>query len=382
MIRESLPKRTRKAASRLGRLGAVAMLLSASATAVASQVIENPKNPPNPKAGRVVPLKEIARITDEKNRFFFVQPFNVFTGHDGSVYVQEFKQLLKFDPAGRFVRNLLKRGQGPGELDDNLTDVVVRENDIVLWSSNNYKLIRIDLDGRTLDDKKIVQGFLGALLGAFGGRCFFLRYEIETEKPKTRISGIVEEERRLVIVPEKGEAVLTPFLFPVTEALHFGTRSVSRSTISRAMPAAAGDRSVFLFHSPQYLIRLLDLETGRVVRSFRRDYDRVRYEAKAPPGYPAELIPKFHNDLCRLLWRGDRLWAVTSTIDPQKGILVDVFDREGRYLDNFFLPLFKIRRTNPQYYAPMAVHGNFLYLLEADEDDLISLVKYEIGESH
>jgi hypothetical protein len=28
----------------------------------------------------------------------------------------------------------------------------------------------------------------------------------------------------------------------------------------------------------------------------------------------------------------------------------------------------------------MAIHGDFLYLLEADEDDLISLVKYEIGK--
>jgi hypothetical protein len=28
----------------------------------------------------------------------------------------------------------------------------------------------------------------------------------------------------------------------------------------------------------------------------------------------------------------------------------------------------------------MAIHGNFLYILEAGEDDLISLIKYEIGE--
>jgi hypothetical protein len=27
----------------------------------------------------------------------------------------------------------------------------------------------------------------------------------------------------------------------------------------------------------------------------------------------------------------------------------------------------------------MAIHGNFLYILEAEEDDLISLIKYEIG---
>ncbi len=368
--------------SSIMRLGASALILLAAAAAaplVSPQVVENPKNPPAPNAGRVVPLREVARITDEKGKFFFVQPLAVFAGQDGSVYVQENKQLLKFDAQGRFVKNLLKRGQGPGELDDNLTDFVVREKDLILWSSNNYKFIRLALDGTLIEDKKLVQGFLGSLLGAFGGRYFFLRYEIDTAKTQARVSGIFETPRRLVIVPEKGDAVATPVLMPMTEARHFGPRSASVSTISRAMPVAADDRSVFLFHSPDYLIKLLDLETGEIVRSFRREYDRVKYEVKTRPGYPAELVPKFHNDLCRLLWRNDRLWAVTSTFDPKKGILVDVFDREGRYLDNFYLPLFKIRRNNPQYYAPMAIHGNFLYVLEADEDDLITLVKYEIG---
>jgi len=361
------------------RLGAAALVLLSAAAVSFPQVIENPKSPPAPNAGRVVPLREVARITDEKGKFLFVQPLAVFTGHDGSVYVQEYKQLLKFDAQGRFVKNLLKRGQGPGEFDDNLTDLVVREKDIVLWSSNNFKLVRLSLDGTLIEDRKLVQGFLNELLGMYGGRGFFLRHEIDTVKTRARVSGIFETPRRLVIVPEKGDAVPTPVLMPVTDARHFRSGGVSSSSISRAMPVAAGDRSVFLFHSPDYLIKLLDLETGEVVRSFRREYDRVKYEIKTPPGYPAELVPKYHNDLCRLLWRNDRLWAVTSTFDPKKGILVDVFSREGRYIDNFYLPLFKIRRNNPQYYAPMAISGRYIYLLEADEDDLISLIKYEIG---
>ena len=358
--------------------GAGCFYFSLAVIGTAQQVIDNPAKPASLNAGRVLALKEVVRITDDKGQFLFVQPFNVLTGHDGSVYVQEYRQLLKFDAQGRFVKNMLKRGQGPGELDDNLTDVVVREKDIILWSSNNHKFIRLDLDGRLIEDKKIVQGFLGSLLGVFGGRCFFLRSEIDTDKSRPRVNGIFETPSRLVILPENGEAVPTPFLMPMTAGFHFGPRAASSSTISRAMPVAAGERSVFLFHSPDYLIKLIDLETGVVVRSFRRDYDRVKYEVKTPAGYPAELIPKYHNDLCRLLWRGDRLWAVTSTVDPKKGILVDVFSREGQYVDNFYLPLFKIRKNNPQYYAPMAVWGNFLYLLEADEDDIISLIKYEI----
>ncbi len=363
------------------RGGVPALIFMGAAIAAAPQVIENPRNPPAPNAGRVLALKEVARITDEKGKFFFVQPLAVFTGRDGAVYVQEYKQLLKFDAQGKFAGNLLKKGEGPGELNDNLTDVIVREKDIVLWSSNSLKLIRIDLEGRLLEDKKPAQIPLGDLLGAFDGRYFFLKWEM-TERPK--VNGIYADDRRLYIVPEEGEALRTACLMPLTYSFQirtFGARSgVSISTISRPMPLAADDRSVFLFHSPEYLIKLLDLETGGVVRSFRRDYDRVKYREKTPPGYPAELVPKFHNDLCRLLWRKDRLWAVTSTVDPKKGILVDVFDREGRYIDNFYLPLFKIRRNNPQYYAPMAAYGDFLYLLEADEDDLISLIKYEIIE--
>jgi hypothetical protein len=348
--------------------------------AAAQQIIDNPKTPPSKNAGRVLPLKEIARITDEKGKFFFVQPINVAAGPDGSVYVQEYKQLLKFDPQGRFIRNLVKKGQGPGELDDNLTDFLVREKDIILWSSNNYKLIRLDLDGRLIEDRKLNQGFLGTLLGARGGRYFFLRLERDMAKPRARVSGITEDIYRLVVVPEKGEAVATPFTMPGTSAVQFRPRGISVSSISRAMPLTVDDRTVFVFHSPDYLIKCLDLGTGEIVRAFRRPYDRVRYDYKATAGYPQELVPKYHNDLCRLLWRDGKLWAVTSTVDPKKGILVDIFSREGQYLDNFYLPLFKIRRNNPQYYAPMAIHGDLLYLLEADEDDLISLVIYEIGK--
>ncbi len=365
-----------QARRRLVRTAAAIIFLLGATAAGFGQVIENPKNPPGPNAGRVVPLKEVARITDEKGKFFFVGPIAVFTGLDGSVYVQEYKQLLKFDPQGRFVKNLLKSGSGPGELNDNLTNVLIMEKEIILWSSNSLKLIRANLDGRLIEDRNS-QSPMGDLLGTFGGRYFFLKAEWG-ERSKARISGIFENNYRLVVFNERGEIIPTPVLMPCAASIYFRQGSVSVGTISRPMPLAADDRSVFLFHSPDYLIKLLDLEKGDVVRSFRREYERVKYAAKTSPGYPAELVPKFHNDLCRLLWRNDRLWAVTSTFDPKKGILVDVFSREGRYLDNFYLPLFKIRRNNPQLYAPMAIYGNFLYVLEADEDDLISLIKYEI----
>ena len=374
-------KRWRSFHKKGGRAFFVLLPLPAALAAltITAQVIENPAKPPSATAGRVLELREVARITDEEGKFFFEQPWDVQTGPDGSVYIQEYKKLLKFDPQGRFVRNLLKWGEGPGELSGNLTDVVVGRDGILLYSSNAYKVLRLDFDGRLLGEKKFPSG-LSALWGYRQGRYVGMKGE---RKDRPRVTGFFEDDYRLTFISEDGQTTTTSLLLPLTYSLHLrtlaGRSSVGVTSISRFMPVRVDDRYLFLFHSPEYLIELLDLEKGELVRSFRRPYERVKYEFRRPKNLPDDYpVPKFHNDLCRLLWVKDRLWAVTSTVDKNKGILVDVFNREGKYLDNFYLPLLKIRRNNPQYYAPMAIAGNFLYLLEADEDDLISLIKYEI----
>jgi hypothetical protein len=89
--------------------------------------------------------------------------------------------------------------------------------------------------------------------------------------------------------------------------------------------------------------------------------------------------PKFYNDICRLLVHKGNLWVVTSTFDKNKGILVDVFNKEGKYLDAFYLPLTKIlTEERITYYAPMAVSGDFLFTIEVGDDGQISVVKYQI----
>jgi hypothetical protein len=353
--------------------GIIFFFLFLNASDTAQQIIENSEAPQSAS----VNLKEMLRISDQRDKFFFEEPYEVFIGKDGSIYVQEPKGLLKFDADGKFVKNLMKWGEGPGELNGNLTDVIVRENDIILYSSNVIKLVRINLDGELIEEKKFQKGPFGALLGYYDGKYYLTRFEIEEYALK---SGIQEENRRILIVSEKEDIHPTPYLLPLTVSKAVSGRMRLTSQISRFMPLRVSDRYVFLFHTPEYLIKVLDLEKGEITHSFRRNYKRVKYDYKPQIKSLIELarMPKYHNDLCRLLWHKDRLWAVTSTFEKNKGILVDVFSPEGKYLDNFYLPLFKIMRDNPQYYAPMAIHGNFLYTLEPDENDLMTLVKYEI----
>jgi hypothetical protein len=371
MMKRSSRRRYRKAAI-------CGLVFSLTAIGIAQQVIDNPEKPPSPQAGRVIRLKEVARVSEEPGKFFFEQPWDLFAGRDGSIYVQEPRKLYKFDTDCKFVRNLLKWGEGPGELSGNLTDVLVRDSEILLYSSNVYKLLRLDLDGKLLEETRFVTGF-GRLLGYQNGRYAVMRFE---RKDVPRTNGIVEQDYRLAFLSGTGDVANTPHVFPLTVTQFSrtvgGRPTGGTSLISRFMPLPVDDRFVFLFHTPEYLIRVIDLETGDLALSFRRKYERIEYQHTVPKNMPDYPFPKYHNDLCRLLWHNGQLWAVTSTFDKAKGLLVDVFSRDGRYLDNFYLPLLKIRTNNPQYYVPMAVWGDFLYVLEPDEDDIISLVKYEI----
>jgi hypothetical protein len=88
-------------------------------------------------------------------------------------------------------------------------------------------------------------------------------------------------------------------------------------------------------------------------------------------------MTEFQNDVQNMLVREDKLWVLTSTFQDGKGILVDVFNLEGEYLDNFYLPLVKIKR---EYLGtlPITADGNALFVLEINEDETLAVVKYKI----
>ena len=80
------------------------------------QIIENPSKPIAANAGRIVTLKEELRLEDTGAGFFFKNPSTIRVSPRGDIFFKDGQeQALLFDPKGRFVRNLFKRGQGPGE---------------------------------------------------------------------------------------------------------------------------------------------------------------------------------------------------------------------------------------------------------------------------
>jgi len=130
---------------------------------------------------------------------------------------------------------------------------------------------------------------------------------------------------------------------------------------------------------------LFDLEKIQVIRVFKRKYKSVKYrhEKKAIEetrtgaftlGWPVD----HYNDVQKLFFHNDHLWVLSSTRDKEKGNLVDVFDMEGQYLNNFYLPLPEYIEIKDLSRHPITLSGDFLFLDERGDNDFPVIVKQRI----
>ena len=350
---------------------ALSLLLFLISLGLAKEPFVEGAGPAHPRAGRVLALTRSLRITDRAGPFLFHQPLQLAATRDGTIFLQEGAvSLLMFDQQGAFLGNPLRKGQGPGEILQ-MSGFLVRENDIVLFDEMQDKLVRLDHAGAFLEEIRLQSQFVGIL--AASGDDVFLSGSV---RPTDRREGIKELLRPLARVTHLGETKATPFSFPVSyRVVHVG-RSVQSTPLARLLTAWDGS-FLYLSHTPEYSVVLVDLATEKKVRRILRTYPRVPYHD--PEGSIDEEL--FYNDIQRLLIHNGRLWVLTSTYRQGKGVLVDVFNPEGSYLDRFFLPLTHFEPDNERLPRPMAVVGDLLYVVEWNPAEEIFISRYAIEKS-
>jgi hypothetical protein len=368
---------TRKYLRGLNGLVLGLILLFPSAALYSQTIIENPEKPPDPNAGRILPLKEIMRITDENGTFYFKEPADLRIAADGSIFYGDWNEFLyRFDAQGHFLKNLIKKGEGPGEVRE-YGGFLLGTAEVILLDTMSNKIITMDFDGRLLSELKLGQKRFSRLI-AFSNDTYYLVDNVR--KDFEQKNGLKEIGHDLYAVSTTGEATKTPCDFPTMAAFFFGERSVSSGLITWIQKAQAKERLVYLSSAQDYLVKLLDLDKQDVERRFRRAYQHVSFEppAREKQWYRTRGVPERHNDIQKLLVSGDHLWVLTSTIEKDKGILTDVFDQEGRYIDCFYLPLPRLKQ-NWVGFPPMTVSGPFLFTVEWNSDGDIFIIKYQIG---
>jgi len=139
-------------------------------------------------------------------------------------------------------------------------------------------------------------------------------------------------------------------------------------------------------HRSEYGMTFFDLRKQTVSFEFSRKYKRV----KTPPDYevrggaiidgkPASPPrPKFFNDIKNIFIHKDEIWVFTSTVDKENRTLVDVFDLEGIYVDNFYLDIPENLSPLRYRFEPVTFDGDFFYFIETEDDDTYVLKKYRL----
>jgi len=346
-------------------------------------VVKNPESPLSDEAGRVLRLEEELRITDDQGGFYFKTPQNIKTGPDGSLFVLDDEQFLKFSRNGTFIKNLFRKGQGPGEF-ERIADYLFSGDEIIVLQGRPNKIVRLDEKGELINEIRPEKG-VSKLIACFGDRYVtayssFPKLEKAGEEPE-----IIDVAWSLCFVREDGAVEDTGLGFPVKWFAQRLQNAIIANFIVDFTAKPFMEKYLVVYHSQEYKLKLLDLETRQIVRVFEREYKKVaqrpnktgRVEVR-PQVYTLVPPVDYLNDIQNLFAQKDRIWAVTSTMDNDKGVLVDVFNQKGEYIDNFYFPLQHTVKLEGLRQHPMTVSGDSLYIVEYDENDIPSIVKYKI----
>jgi len=352
-------------------------------TSPLQNVIENPSKPLNPDSGRIVKLTEIMRIQDDGQTFFFKWPGFPKAAPNGMIFVKARDQFLQFDIKGNFLRNLFSKGQGPKEM-LYLGNYYPMKDRLLVHSTSPSKILWFDYEGNVEKEISISTKNLWLnFLFFYKGHYYFIHQETAMPKKQEEVLDISQE---LISFEEDGEKINSHAAFTTKQYIKLGKQGGRVfAGITNMLTSVGQDRFLFVAHTPEYLVKMFDAESKSIIRSFRRGYPRVKAtdeDRKTGASIDGEMVmmppQKYKNDIKNLHVIGDKLFVITSTSDKKKGLLIDVFDFKGNYVDMFYLqgPEDLLASYLNPYRSYLTV--SYIYAIINEEDGSVFLIKYKL----
>jgi hypothetical protein len=330
----------------------------------AQEVIGNTAKPLGKNPNRPLELLEVLRIKDTGDKFYFSGSPGGFaslgTDANGNIYVQSGKdQILKFTPEGSFIKNIVRGGQGPGEVSQYF-GFLVGDEDVFVIDYGQDRIIRLTPDGKLIHQWRPLRAY-NDFIGILKDGLIFSRSNYPPiEERKGKLMDVPHEILRVSLDGSEEKLVHT---YPV---LRFLGQGYAASWAPFHAALSDDGRYLFVNNTAEYEISMLDLSTGKIVGIFKRKYKRIEHVLR---GGEAEFNKKYNfkrpyeADIKGLYVFGNQLWVKTSTEDKGKGALYDVYSYDGIYQDAFFLKRNMI-----------SLQRGYLLTWETDEEGIHSVV--------
>lgn len=276
------------------------------------------------------------------------RPFEVRIGTDGLVYILDWGDtcIRIFDAKGKFVRQVGRKGQGPGEIDTPAYLDVTPAGEITILDSRNMRISRFAKDGTFL--KSFRMDKFSSLVRTDGlGRIY--RGEESTAEPSGTSSNYREIIQTLTIVRTDVEGG-NPKRFGPFIGRKFLQKSDGAGVMmlgSQASPTTGWgvDRNggVYAGYNEKYEVGVYDSE-GKILFRFGRKFEPVknpRYKpstAYAQPENQPAFNPEFFFD------ETGNIWLPLFRAGDKDPFLYDIFSPEGIYIRQIVVP-FRIYRV-------------------------------------
>ncbi len=346
----------------------VLLTLILAVSGSAQELIRNSNKPLNPQAGRTLKLEPVFEISDASGEFFFKYPYKFDMDDRGCLFIRDEDQLLQFSPDGKFVRNFYKKGPGPGEIASRVQMVsFVNFRDALYVYDGVGKIVQFDREGKLIGEVKQTAGRFFTLFG-MGESGYFMQGQTNALRGGPAGFQEVETTANLISLDGKSAEKIMGFTSRVYQGPNFG---MDWDRYLQVFDPSDG--SLYASHTCEYEIVRADMLQRKIVGRFTREYPRVKFVVpeELKSFYEKHNLPKkdFENDISALFMCDNNPWVKTSTTVKGKGMLFDVFDPQGRFLDSFYL--------NVDGSLALA-HGDFIYVTEKDKDENILIRKYKV----
>lgn len=347
----------------------------------------NVASPVLKKKTRVIPLEKIYSIENNPDLFTLKDPYDFKINKDNSLFVIDWqKSLYRFSSTGKYICDLLKKGEGPGELKF-LISYFIKNNTVIQFCHYPNKIVEKNLNGKLINEFRIPDKGVLAFIGLANGRFFFskgdqkIKYNLSDKYKDTYIKnyfyrwkyGDKKIWRSKIYYTEIRRIKKTP-----------GGGSLMTSSPFHALTMSnLKNDSLYFVNSFEYRIKKIRIPDLTLEYEFGRPYTKVKYFhskqymewMKKKKKHIKKPEKKYFKAVMKLINHGKEVWVITSTYVKGKGVLVDVFSNKGVYTDKFYLP---IPGFNSPHNKRFNIIDDKLIVLEKDENDEHIISVYRI----
>ncbi len=345
----------------------------------AQLVIDNPERPLNKNTRRTVMLEEVMRIKDDGDNVVFKVPKYLSLSEDGSIFLLDFTRtshLYKFDKNGQFVFKIMKDGQGPREC-QYASNYFIQGNRIRILTWNPPKVMDFKPDGRYIKEIKTGISRYVPFLKMIDGKIYGIRDDIPHSNAINK-EGYIESPYGLYEISEDFQTWRKIYDFPVK---HYIKRRRWYRRVK--IDFAAHGHYLYVVNTAEYKIIKFDLRHEQIDRIIKRKYRRRKSKKKVEKDLynpVPQTTLEYYYDISQIQIYKDSLWVRTSTsMDNGTKNLIDIFDKEGKYIDSYYLQ-FPSNKEDHFYTPCLLSDEGFIYVPEQNRDGLVSIGKYRIKD--